>query len=439
MRTLVRTLSPQFELLGEIDNYETLIFIRKHYTVGEFELYINIEKEHTEKLAEDNLIMIANDREKIGVIRHREIKLEEDGNEILQIKGYTLKGIMNRRIILPPTGEAYDRIEGSQEYIMKQFVYNHVTNPVDINRRIPQVQIAPNRNRGEQDRWRGRFETLSDKLTEVGLFADLGWTMWLDTENEKWIFDVVEGRDLTVNQDILPPVIFSVDFDNIKGQLFIDSSLRYSNVGYAGGKGDEEDRLIQQIGEGSGLDRIESFLNCSSAEDITELKKEGNRELEQLKRILTFESQVLDLGSFIYGKDWDLGDIVTVQNRKWNVSMDIQIVGIREIYDIDGFNIEPIFGDNVPSFIDDIKAIQKKQNLTESTIGQIGDIQIPTHTHNQITPANIWPITHNLGKYPSITIVDSGGTVVLGDVKYINENQIEINFTSGFSGKAYLN
>jgi hypothetical protein len=48
-------------------------------------------------------------------------------------------------------------------------------------------------------------------------------------------------------------------------------------------------------------------------------------------------------------------------------------------------------------------------------------------------------ITHNLDKYPSVTIVDSGFTVVYGEIEYLSKNQLEITFTNPFSGEAYLN
>jgi len=61
------------------------------------------------------------------------------------------------------------------------------------------------------------------------------------------------------------------------------------------------------------------------------------------------------------------------------------------------------------------------------------------YVHNQIVPSKTWVITHNLGKYPSVTIVDSANNVVIGEVKYDSLNQCTVTFTSEFSGKAYLN
>ena len=61
------------------------------------------------------------------------------------------------------------------------------------------------------------------------------------------------------------------------------------------------------------------------------------------------------------------------------------------------------------------------------------------YVHTQITAANSWIITHNLNKYPAITIVDSGGTVVIGEIEYINLNLVYVKFNGIFSGKAYCN
>lgn len=62
-----------------------------------------------------------------------------------------------------------------------------------------------------------------------------------------------------------------------------------------------------------------------------------------------------------------------------------------------------------------------------------------SYIHSQKSASNIWHVTHNLNKYPNVTIVDSANTVVVGDVFYIDANNIDIKFTGAFTGKAYLN
>jgi hypothetical protein len=66
-------------------------------------------------------------------------------------------------------------------------------------------------------------------------------------------------------------------------------------------------------------------------------------------------------------------------------------------------------------------------------------LQDATFVFNQEVASNEWIITHNLNKFPSVTIIDSGDNVVFGDVQYLNSNSLKINFTAVFSGKVYLN
>lgn len=59
--------------------------------------------------------------------------------------------------------------------------------------------------------------------------------------------------------------------------------------------------------------------------------------------------------------------------------------------------------------------------------------------HNQTLISNEWIVNHGLNKFPSVTVVDSAETVVYGEVTYLSKNKVKINFSGGFSGKAYLN
>ena len=54
-------------------------------------------------------------------------------------------------------------------------------------------------------------------------------------------------------------------------------------------------------------------------------------------------------------------------------------------------------------------------------------------------PSATWNITHNLGKFPSVSVVDTADQLMYGDTEYFNENSLTITFSAPFSGKAYLN
>ena len=73
--------------------------------------------------------------------------------------------------------------------------------------------------------------------------------------------------------------------------------------------------------------------------------------------------------------------------------------------------------------------------VTEKAVADAVD----TYIHDQSEISDTWVITHNLGKYPSVTIVDSAGTQYLTQVEYNSKNQLTIYMNNAMTGKAYLN
>jgi hypothetical protein len=65
---------------------------------------------------------------------------------------------------------------------------------------------------------------------------------------------------------------------------------------------------------------------------------------------------------------------------------------------------------------------------------------VPTrrYVHTQASASATWTITHDLGGQPSVTVVDSAGTVVVGEIRYDSNVVVTVLFTTPFSGYAYL-
>jgi hypothetical protein len=62
-----------------------------------------------------------------------------------------------------------------------------------------------------------------------------------------------------------------------------------------------------------------------------------------------------------------------------------------------------------------------------------------TYRHIQSVAAATWTVTHNLGKRPAVTVTDSSGRVVLGDVRYLSTDAVEVSFSAAFAGEAICN
>lgn len=59
--------------------------------------------------------------------------------------------------------------------------------------------------------------------------------------------------------------------------------------------------------------------------------------------------------------------------------------------------------------------------------------------YTQLVASSVWNITHDLDKFPSVSVVDDDNNQVYGSVVYNTVNDLTITFNGAFSGKAYIN
>lgn len=399
MKKTIRILTIGLDIVGEIDNYESMFFIRSWHGIGSIEIRINRYKKYADALLKNNLILIDADLSKVFIIKHREIELDENGKitENWLIKGYALKSIVAQRITMPPIHTAYDNKSGNAETVMKHYIDMNVVNPLDSRRKIPQLVLAPDLQRGDNIMYSSRFKNLAEEMSTLSLTSGLGWNVLLNIDNKQMVFDVVEGKDLTANQTVNPPVIFSPQFESVKNMQYVQSDLNYKNVGIVAGQGEGIERRVIEVGSFSGLNRHEIFIDARDVEEVDEdeqsipehlviqaLTDRGQQQLNELLQEEYLEGQLLtpitrieyerqfhflstlqvgefevktvrNLSAFNYQIDYDLGDIVTVQNKDWGVTLDARITEIKEIYETQGFSLEATFGNNRPTLIQKIK------------------------------------------------------------------------------------
>lgn len=370
MKKPIRILSLNMDILGEIDNYESMFFNRSWHGIGGIELRINRYKKYADTITKDNLILIGTDLNKVFIIKHREIELDENGKitENWLIKGYALKSIVAQRITMPPVHTAYDNRSGNAETVMKHYVNNNLVNPVDPRRKIPQLVIAHDLQRGMQMTYASRFKNVAEEMSTLSLASGLGWDVTLDIANKKWVFDIAEGLNLIAGQSVNPPVIFSPQFESLKSLQYTQSELNYKNVAIVAGQGEGVERRVIEVGNYAAINRHEVFIDArdiaETGEDeqplpveqvVQALTDRGQQNLNELIQEEYLEGQILTNSPFVYQKDYDLGDIPTIQNKDWGVTMDARITDIKEIYETSGFSIEATFGNNRPTLIQKIK------------------------------------------------------------------------------------
>lgn len=135
--------------------------------------------------------------------------------------------------------------------------------------------------------------------------------------------------------------------------------------------------------------------------------------------------------SFVASLDW---------SKILNTPTTISGYGITDAYtktQVD--NIVQGVADNTIVSANITGAETKTLHLNQADGGSVDVSYTDTYTFIQPTPSSSWSVTHNMNKFPSVTIVDSAGNIVEGETVYNSLNTCTLNFQGSFSGKAYFN
>jgi hypothetical protein len=66
------------------------------------------------------------------------------------------------------------------------------------------------------------------------------------------------------------------------------------------------------------------------------------------------------------------------------------------------------------------------------------DVTVFSYIYDQGVAASVWVINHPLAFRPNVSVVDSTGRQVEGDVVYTDNDTVTITFSAAFAGTAYL-
>lgn len=127
--------------------------------------------------------------------------------------------------------------------------------------------------------------------------------------------------------------------------------------------------------------------------------------------------------------------------------MSISVINLRPTYDVSTIaSDEPVADFQVLPDPDDIDVAlypllkgEPGINGTNGLDGAPGPAGGATYEFDQNVAAATWHIVHNLGRIPTVVIIDSAESVVEGDVQYIDLNSLNVFFSVPFGGRAFLN
>ena len=369
--------------VGLISEYESLFMERNNTGIGRFALTLPVSAEDANKLQDDLIICLGQSDARAGIVQRIELDRER-GPKYVVVEGRMLKGLVHRRIVVPPTATedpaalGWDRVNGAAEEVYRHYVDRHIVNPTDPNRKLSGVVLdaLADPPRGIVTPWQCKHdERLENVLPEIGAWTDMGWDMRLDLRNKSIVFVVIPGRDKSKgNAEGNSPVIFSEGFGNIIVSRFLVDRGEFVNAPYIGGAGEDENQLVlsayvdddgQQLeGPLTGWDRREGWISGGNEDDPAQLITTGLQKLRDgWKYIRGLEAQVTHTGSFKYGIDWDVGDRVTaiVDVLGKRLRLDVRVTMAREIYERSSTTVEVTLGSSALELKDRILELQKRR------------------------------------------------------------------------------
>lgn len=90
------------------------------------------------------------------------------------------------------------------------------------------------------------------------------------------------------------------------------------------------------------------------------------------------------------------------------------------------------------------QVIVENEIVTIVSVGEQGPPGPPgasgdKHYEQSFTNQSSVTVDHNLGKFPSVTVIDTANDEVEGSVDHISINQVIVSFSASFSGKVVCN
>lgn len=322
-----------------MNNASETLWCERYYEPGEFRITARATKELVDHLKSNEFIIARKETDFVMVPDRFEVASDENGEDKLIISGKSGEELLNSRLVLqstywqPSSGTAEQAIEFfAKNNILADKYYSDPGNK-NIERYLPFLRYSIPQLRKdifpEKVSIHPYLQPLGDTISAICSACGFGYRLLLDKSTKNLILSAYKGVDRTALQPYNNPVVFSREFNTLSetncvisretaySVLYTDSGASYDN------------------GEGSGVKRREKKIDTS---EVGLSDSSG----ANYKEKITLNGTVLIGSQFLYRKDYDLGDIVTIRNN-FGVSGSAIIHEVTEVEDQTGYRVIPAF------------------------------------------------------------------------------------------------
>lgn len=222
---------------------------------------------------------------------------------------------------------AYDTVTDKAETAIKHYVDVNIGPSAPVERKIPNLVIETDSLLGSTLTISARFNQLEKLISSIASIDSLGYT--IEQEDNDLVFKVYQPIDRSN--------VIRMDIDNnqLSATEYLYKQPEATRI-IVGGAGTAEQRTFIEVnnteslaGEAEWKRRIEVFYDARSSQGMDELILAGEEELAvKGKTIKSLSVTPNDYTTMEYGKDWGLGDIVSVTIDNEEIIQIVTEVGI---------------------------------------------------------------------------------------------------------------
>lgn len=360
-------------LIDDIVTLETTSYLNKQ---GTFQLTVPLTPNHIELLQVGNIItkstfsLTENDNFVVEpwLITMRQIKINNDGVETLEVQGNNLLTWLNQRV-LTTMYNTTDTIAN----LISTMVTNECITPVDSNRVIPNLVVVNLTSSNAKTTYitQSQYSSLLGALTNVASGNYTGFKILMNPYQQVYILEIFEGEDRSQHNTVgNEAVIFSSALNNIMSESYTHTNVNFNNTCYVYAQlnngSTESNKLIIVGEENAGLNRFETSVNGADPTingDEIQLTKGNYEEVmtalgEQTLALASitknFDGKLNLNADLQYKKNFNLGDTVTVYNFDWGLYMNNVITSVTEQWSVNGIGIKLSFGYPLPTLLEKI-------------------------------------------------------------------------------------
>lgn len=342
-------LDTKFNAKYLIDEYVSFIWTERYQACGDFELYLPAVQKIIDAIEPDYYIYIK-DSDNLMIIENVQLESDIEDGAKLKITGRSLESILSRRIAWKNT-----ILKGDLQAQILALIESNIVTPTDEKRKISNfTYIVNNQIPAYEINNQYLGDTLYDIISDICITYDLGFKITMNDDNQ-FVFQLYTGKNRTKgNYEGYPPVIFSPEFNNLVSSNYVYSTENLKNATLIGGQGDGDAKIFAEYGSTKGLARREVYTDSSglskevdgstltNSEYELQLVASGVEKLNENIVTETFEGEMETTKTFVYGRDFNIGDILHIKNE-YGIEAKARVTEIVRSYDSNGYRTYPNF------------------------------------------------------------------------------------------------